>query len=154
MNPLTLTPFPAARSDTRSHSRLIEDEGFVDESVVRSVMLIQSAPVRRQGLPSDLALAADDLDFAGWHAPQQVPVVLPDLSEHSAEIARIASKPSLVMLRAPVPSKSHGRLLIWVGSLMLCLSLLLIVLLAFERNFTFEGALEKIFPLSPATRVR
>jgi len=162
MSPLTLAPIPSPRSDNQSQSRFIEEEGFVDESVVRAVMLIQSAPFRRQSDPADLALAADDLDFAGWHAPRQIPVAvppLPVLPEHNAAPQSAKAKPVAFKLppatqvsrrKAPVPMKSHSWIPICAGIFMLALSSILVAILATERDFSFQSIMKEIFDLPAA----
>ena len=67
MNPLPLRPLPSLRFDEKSRAQLMEMEhdGFVDEAAVTALMASPRQP-RNSGFPEDLALAADDLDFAGW----------------------------------------------------------------------------------------
>ncbi len=67
MNSLPLSPLPSFRTDddARSHLMEMERDGFVDEAVVTALMA-GPRPPRNSGFPEDLALAADDLDFAGW----------------------------------------------------------------------------------------
>lgn len=67
MNPLPLRPLPSLRFDEKSRAQLMEMEhdGFVDEAAVTALMAGPRQP-RNSGFPEDLALAADDLDFAGW----------------------------------------------------------------------------------------
>ena len=159
MSPLTLAPLPSPRSDHPSHSWQMEEDGFVAESVVQAVMLIQSSPFRRQCDPNDLALAADDLDFAGWHSPRQT---LPPLSvlqgdSPSPEIAKatsIAFVPSPVTRisrsKAPAPIENHRWIPICAGLLILALSFALLASLAAERDFTFQSIVKKIFHLPTA----
>lgn len=64
MNPLRLSPLPSLRPEDESGSLLMEREGFVDEAVVTALMA-ESPYIRSTGYPEDLALAADDMDFAG-----------------------------------------------------------------------------------------
>jgi hypothetical protein len=64
MNPLRLSPLPTLRPEDESNSLLMEREGFVDEAVVTALMA-ESPYSRSIGYPEDLALAADDMDFAG-----------------------------------------------------------------------------------------
>lgn len=78
MNPLRLTPFPAHRADDKSTSRVMEREGFVDEAVV-TALVTGSHLGRSMADPDDLALAADDLDFAGWR-------LSPSVNMRSAEV--------------------------------------------------------------------
>lgn len=63
-NPLRLSPLPTLRPEDESGSLLMEREGFVDEAVVAALMA-ESPYGRSIGYPEDLALAADDMDFAG-----------------------------------------------------------------------------------------
>ena len=72
MKPLCLNPFPTRRANDESAVNLIEREGFVDEAVV-TALLRESHLGRSIAYPDDLALAADDLDFAGWSLPKPLP---------------------------------------------------------------------------------
>lgn len=68
MNSLRLSPLPSIRPSDESGSRSMEKEGFVDEAVVMA-LITETHPGRSVAYPEDLALAADDLDFAGWQLP-------------------------------------------------------------------------------------
>ncbi len=72
MKPLCLSPFPTRRADDDSASHLIERDGFVDEAVV-TALVRDNYHGRSVAYPDDLALAADDLDFAGWSLTKSVP---------------------------------------------------------------------------------
>jgi hypothetical protein len=65
MNRLKLTVLPTLRNDSAGDIPLMEKEGFVDEAVVLALL---TGPVQARTLagPDDLALPADDMDFAGW----------------------------------------------------------------------------------------
>ena len=65
MNPLSLSPLPSPRSQDEPGSLLMEQEGFVDEEVVRALV---TGPTISRTLPcpKDLVLSVDDHDFAGW----------------------------------------------------------------------------------------
>ena len=65
MQPLFLSPLPTLRTESESTQLQMEREGFVDEMVIKT-MLAPTAISRSMARPSDLALAADDMDFAGW----------------------------------------------------------------------------------------
>jgi hypothetical protein len=69
MQPLTLSPLPSQRAEDPSGSQFLEQEGFVDEGVVRS-MVSGTYFSRTTAYPEDLALAADDSDYAGWQVTQ------------------------------------------------------------------------------------
>jgi hypothetical protein len=66
MNSLGLRPLPSLRAEEESGSLLMEREGFVDEAVVSALVRAPHHPVRSMGQREDLALSADDMDFAGW----------------------------------------------------------------------------------------
>lgn len=68
MNPLQLSLLPSIRANDESGLLQMEREGFVDEAVVLALI---SGPrhLRSTACHEDLALAADDLDFAGWQLP-------------------------------------------------------------------------------------
>ncbi len=65
MKPLSLSPLPTLRADDISGTFQMEREGFVDDGVIVQ-MMIGTLPGRSVADPADLALAADDNDFAGW----------------------------------------------------------------------------------------
>lgn len=69
MQSLKLSPLPSHRPEDSSGSLLLEREGFVDEAVVRS-MVSGTYFSRATAYPEDLALTADDSDFAGWQVTQ------------------------------------------------------------------------------------
>ncbi len=68
MKSLSLSLLPSVRNPEESDSLQMEREGFVDEAAVFALL---SGPthLRSVSYPEDLALAADDLDFAGWQVP-------------------------------------------------------------------------------------
>lgn len=61
MDSLSLAPLPTSRADLVGTPQV----GFVDDAVVAR-LLSPAVASRRTSSPDDLALAADDLDFAGW----------------------------------------------------------------------------------------
>lgn len=65
MNPPSLSILPCMRSHEESSSLEMEREGFVDEAAVLALITGPRHP-RSSACHEDLALAADDLDFAGW----------------------------------------------------------------------------------------
>ncbi|MEO7101100.1 MAG: hypothetical protein ABI162_17215 [Luteolibacter sp.] len=66
MDPLRLSPLPVLRAEDETGSLHMERHGFVDEDVVAALVLGPNALSRQSAYPEDLALAPDDLDFAGW----------------------------------------------------------------------------------------
>jgi hypothetical protein len=95
MKSLRLSLLPSVRPPEESGSLRMEREGFVDEAAVLALL---SGPthLRSSSYPEDLALAADDLDFAGWQIPT-APVARP--AEFPPQvidaIVRRASPPSM-----------------------------------------------------------
>ena len=71
IKPLCLSPFPTRRADDESPLPLMQREGFVDEAVV-ATLVRESQFGRSVAYPDDLALAVDDLDFAGWSFAKSV----------------------------------------------------------------------------------
>lgn len=65
MTPLSLAPLPTTRADENSTPWQNGQVGFVDDAVVARLITPARTP-RLESCPEDLALAADDLDFAGW----------------------------------------------------------------------------------------
>lgn len=76
MKSLRLSQLPSVRMNDDSGALQMEREGFVDEAAVLALL---SGPthLRTSSYPEDLALAADDLDFAGWQLPTAAPVMRP-----------------------------------------------------------------------------
>jgi hypothetical protein len=75
MKSLRLSLLPSVRQNEESGSLRMEREGFVDEAAV-TALLSGPTHLRSSTYSEDLALAADDLDFAGWQVPS-TPVARP-----------------------------------------------------------------------------
>lgn len=68
MESLPLTPLPSEESHDAKDYRRVQNEGFVDESVVLSV--IAKGPYERVFVkPEDMVLSSSTDDFAGWALP-------------------------------------------------------------------------------------
>ncbi|MFT4175951.1 MAG: hypothetical protein QM627_04785 [Luteolibacter sp.] len=76
MNPLNLNPLPTARDEENRASRPPQEHGFIDDAVIHS-LLAGPAATRSRSNQQDLALSADDNDFAGWQFPAPASTVLP-----------------------------------------------------------------------------
>lgn len=87
MDPLHLSPLPVHRATEESGSLLFEREGFVDESVVAALRTRHLSCGRQIANPQDLALAADDLDFAGW-------MLAPSLPQRAIESQKLKTLPT------------------------------------------------------------
>ncbi len=107
MNPLCLRPLPSCRYDDPSDSLMMEREGFVDESVVTAIMC-GSRSARTMAYPDDLALAADDLDFAGWRFDPKPPRAAEVPPQVIDAVVRRASPP-VVSAGGTRPSSQSGR---------------------------------------------
>jgi hypothetical protein len=95
MDTIRLTPLPTNRALEDSGALKMEREGFVDEAVV--LALVNSPRhFRSNAYPADLALAADDLDFAGWQLPTPPSFRGPEIPPQViSAIVRRASPPTL-----------------------------------------------------------
>ena len=144
MNPLPLKPLPAARLDEDSASWRMEREGFVDESVVAKLVAMPRN-VRIQASQDDLALAADDLDFAGWQiASMPAPTTVPDTSPSAfcgteempsmrAIIARRATPPQVA--ESSIVNRHLSRNRWWLAGLAGAFSTLVFSILLFVLSF-------------------
>ncbi len=72
MTTLNLSPLPCSRLDPTEAPRLGDMDGFVDDSVILSLL---KGPIAHRDQPcaGDLALAADEMDFAGWSLGSHLP---------------------------------------------------------------------------------
>ena len=72
MTTLNLSPLPSSRYDSTAIGPMSECDGFVDEQVILALL---RGPASHRGpvCMSDLALAADDMDFAGWSLSSRLP---------------------------------------------------------------------------------
>ncbi len=124
MNPLRLSPLPSIRANDEPGSLLMESEGFVDEAVVKALM---SGPdnSRRVAYPEDLALAAGDLDFAGWQLSPSVPVRrAAEVPPHVIDaIIRRAAPP--VFEESGIGTPHHGKHRWWLAGMAGVLSTML-----------------------------
>lgn len=73
MNLHMLSPLPRQNSDGDSREFESEGGGFVDDEVILALVAGPKAS-RTVGNPMDLALAADDMDFAGWSLSSELPI--------------------------------------------------------------------------------
>lgn len=108
MNPVNLNPLPSRRTQEDSNALKMEREGFVDEAVV--LALVNSPRhTRSNPYPADLALAADDLDFAGWQVTSAGPARRPEVPPQViSAIIRRASPPALEESKSSGhPDSSH-----------------------------------------------
>jgi len=72
MQRLNLSPLPCTSTAEDVRPAVTGHEGFVDEAVVRK-LLAGPEESRQQGRSGALALAADEMDFAGWSLAQAPP---------------------------------------------------------------------------------
>jgi hypothetical protein len=127
MNPIQLSPLPSNRAIEDSGALQMEREGFVDEAVVLALV---NGPrhLRSTAYPADLALAADDLDFAGWQLPSEAPVRAPEIPPQViSAIVRRATPPTLEEFGIGVPHRGSHRW--WLAGLAGVLSTMLFSLL-------------------------
>lgn len=72
MDTLTLTPLPSEIPDDTKGYRRTYNEGFVDETVVLSV-IARGAYEQVYVKPEDMVLSSSEDDFAGWSLPVPSP---------------------------------------------------------------------------------
>jgi hypothetical protein len=127
MSSISLTPLPSSRIGEESDALKMERDGFVDEAVV--LALVNSPRhFRSNAYPADLALAADDLDFAGWQIPSSTPVRAPEIPPQViSAIVRRASPPTLGVSEISAHHDSSRRW--WMVGLIGVLSTLLFTVL-------------------------
>jgi hypothetical protein len=115
MKSLRLSLLPSVRTNEESGSLQMEREGFVDEAAVLA-LLNGPTHLRSSSYPEDLALAADDLDFAGWQVPS-APVSRP--AEFPPQvidaIVRRATPP--LLNESGIGSPHHGSHRWWLAGL-------------------------------------
>jgi len=156
MNPLNLNPLPSPRSEEESLNRKMEREGFVDEAVI-TAMIARPYARRSVACPDDLALAADDQDFASWsHAPAAPLRVAEPVSQPEPAPAEI----SPLVFRAPAPAKAEqqevqpqqrGSHLWWIAGLACVLSLAFFAAVLFSSTpWTEAPSFKKGTPPTPA----
>jgi len=72
-----LSMLPSQRFDDAAEIPVMERDGFVDDAVIQAILAGPVSP-RHAIEPADLALAADDMDFAGWQLPKRKPTPFVD----------------------------------------------------------------------------
>jgi hypothetical protein len=133
MSALGISPLPTLRANEESSQLLMEREGFVDEAVVAA---LRSAPLnstRAVGYPEDLALAADDLDFAGWQLAKPAATRRPEVPPQViAAIVRRAAPPAPLELGIGAPHQGNHRW--WLAGLAGITSTILFAVLLFSLS--------------------
>jgi len=147
MKPLFLDPLPSTRDENGTDPYFIADQDFVEEAAVRAVMLGQTSLSRRQSNFNDLALAAGDLDFAGWQMPEQAPKHLPPAStqppRHQAPQMSFRSQPE-----STVPTRRHRWWFPGIGAfLTIGLGTWLWVESSVNPDQSFQAVVENLFQL-------
>ena len=133
MNSLRLSPLPSTRPSDESSSLTMEREGFVYEAAVTALITGSnpgSNPGRTTAYPEDLALAADDLDFAGWQLPatQAARPRTAEIPPHVIDaIVRRAAPP--LVAESGIGPPHHGTHRWWLAGLAGVLSTMLFTLL-------------------------
>lgn len=100
MDNLTLTPLPSENSEDARGYRRVFSEGFVDESVVLSV--IAKGPYERVYVkPEDMVLSSSEDDYAGWALPVPSPfrALLDVTNPEPVAEAKLPAPPSLDGIR-------------------------------------------------------
>lgn len=156
MNPLGLTPLPSTRQEETSDSFLMERDGFVDEAIVTELVAGRSI-ARYAPVPSDLALSADDMDFAGWCIAPALPLRAFDKTDIVSLSGVNLNEPIVGLINDTEPDgvSSHrvrhrGWLAGLVGILSTLLGCMLFLSLSEHPNVRLEGTAQPQTPLESA----
>ena len=129
MTPLSLAPLPSTRATEDFAPGQV---GFVDDAVVARLLSPVSAS-RIESCPADLALAADDMDFAGWqlapspNAPASAFRGTEEITEVPPLTFRRATPPAVTEPGSGPPHDGNHRW--WAAGLAGILATLLVTLL-------------------------
>ena len=123
MKSLPISALPSLRTEEPTGERIMERDGFVDDSVVLALVAGPNA-FRQNAVPEDLALSSDDMDFAGWCLSEALPL---HATRAPLEITRRAALPELDEPGLGEPH--HGSHRWWLAGLAGALSTLLFSLL-------------------------
>lgn len=91
MEILPLAPLPSEMSDAARRYRRVQNEGFVDEAVVLSV-IAKGAYQRVYVKPEEMVFSSSEDDYAGWALPVASPFRSLKLAEETAAAAAPARK--------------------------------------------------------------
>lgn len=151
MKSLPISALPSLRTEEPTGERIMERDGFVDDSVVLAIVAGPNT-CRQNSVPADLALSADDMDFAGWCLSESLPL-------HATRAPLESSRrPALPELEEPgLGEPHHGSHRWWLAGLAGALSTLLFSLLLLSlssRGRVSEESISKIpVPAAPAATV-
>ena len=104
MTRLHLSPLPSVRFDEDSSDQVIERDGFVDDAAVLALL---AGPTTRRAIPeaAELALASDDMDFAGWCLPSAAPSQSSAAKTNPLEV--VTKRPAPPLLDEPGLGEPH-----------------------------------------------
>ncbi len=105
MTPLPVSPLPSARADDARGPLQSEQQYFVDDEAVLSLLTSPFPPARPQPNHMDLALSSSEDDFAGWAMPV-VSSPFRALAEATPSVAAPRNAPPPVR-RKPQPPQLH-----------------------------------------------
>jgi len=127
MKQLCLRPLPVHRADENATSLKMERESFVDEARVTALVtgchLGRSVPY-----PADLALAADDLDFAGWRLSAAETPRCPEVPPHVIDAIVRRTLPQIIGESGRGSSQTQSRWY-WLTGIAGVLSTLLFIVM-------------------------
>lgn len=130
----------------------MEREGFVDEAAVLALIRGPRQP-RSAACHEDLALAADELDFAGWQLPTAPKTRVTDIEPQvTAATIRRATPPVLDEPGIGIPHAGSHRW--WLAGLAGAFSTMLCSLLLLTLSSRPPAPLDPESPSSAMTRAR
>jgi hypothetical protein len=143
---LPLAPIPVSRMENNGEPRAIDLDGFVDDAVIAS-LLASGGDGRIAPNQSDLILASDAEDFAGWTIQSYSPFRI--IAEQH-EIGTISQEPDEGITGLELGSSARGGHRGWIVTAFSILSLLILSLLFSslvlrgEINSPFSEFMERI----------
>lgn len=103
MRPLLSSPLPTTNADEPAQAPDYNVIGFVDEEVV-AAMVRMPLHIPSSERPPEYAVIADELDFAGWRAPDtSAPAILP-ISSEPTDIPPAPPEPDIFTAKTAAPS--------------------------------------------------
>ncbi len=149
MTPLRVNPLPTLRAIDETPALVIEREGFIDEAALSALMFEPLHPARQAPYPEDLALAADDLDFAGWKLSQPPHPRLVETTLHTPQPLRRPAPPVIEEPGLDLPHSGNHRW--WLAGIAGLLSTLIFSLLLLNLAARPGTQLQVLFaPRAPA----
>lgn len=160
MDNLPLTPLPSETSDDAKGYRRVFSDGFVDESVVLSV--IAKGPYERvYAKPEDMVLSSNEDDYAGWALPVPSPfrTLLGVANPEPTTDTKLPAPPSLKGIRKfseaglDEPHRGNHRWWLFALSGVMTCGIFSLTLLSLAQRSSLREAMTGYMPIPRKTEV-